>query len=211
MRDEGGHARDEGAKRVRCRYLCGAGLIALLAAFGGASPVRAEGPLVVGVVDFYPGGTGGGGDLGVVPTRYVADDLSAVLAHAGAGQISVLPRAEVARAESALRWRGADVLSFARLGELAERVRADRLVVGWITVLSLDRMDTIATPGGQYLGAVSLVVQIFDPREGRLVWQTTGYGTGFGMLAYIVLEDTLRNGVDSTVAPTLHALTGAGT
>ena len=190
--------------------LSGAVMIVLLVAFEGASPVRAA-PLAVGVVDFYPGGTGGGGDLGVIPVQYVADDLSAALARSAAQQISVLPRAQVASEESALRWRGQDVLSFARLGELAERLHADRLVVGWITLLRVGRMDTNSPAGGQFMGYVNLVVQIFDRGQGRLVWETTGYGTGFGMLSYLVLEDTLHKGVATTVAPTLAALTGGGT
>lgn len=201
------------ARRVnrRCLY---AGLVALLlVAAGGTVSTGTAGaatPLTVGVVDFYPGSTGGGGDLGVIPTRFVADELSAQLAHAGGNEISVLPRADVESAQAALKWRGEDVLSFSRLGDLAARLHADRLVVGWITLLRIGPMDSSSPGAGQWLGWVNLVVQIFDPTQGRLVWETKGYGTGYGVLGYIVLEETLRHGVASTVAPTLSALVGGG-
>jgi hypothetical protein len=200
-------------QRVNRRCLYG-GLAALLLAAGGGTvsigPASGATPLTVGVVDFYPGSTGGGGDLGVIPTRFVADELSAELAHAGGNEISVLPRAEVESAQAALGWRGEDVLSFSRLGELAAHLHADRLVVGWITLL---RIGPVGQPeqSGQRLGWVNLTVQIFDPAQGRLVWETKGYGTGFGTLSYLILEDTLRHGVASTVAPTLEALAGGGT
>ena len=199
--------------RVRWPWVLGAFAAMLLAVFAAAPvgrPAQAAAVPVVGVVDFYATEPVEGA-LGVVPEQFAADDLSAALARAGEGQVVVVPRAEVSNAEAALRWRGEDVLSFARLGALAQRLHADRLVVGWITLLSVGRTDGGPSPGSQYFGTVNLVVQIFDAAQGRLVWETKGAAVAEGIILALVLQDVLHQAVAPTVAPTLAALTAGGT
>lgn len=198
--------------RVRCAWALGALVGMLLAGAGVAACGRAAQAAavpVVGVVDFYAPQPIDGA-LGVVPERFSADDLSAALARAGEGRITVVPRGQVSAAEAALRWRGSDVLNFSRLGALAQRVGADRLVVGWITLFSFSPMDDASPPGGQYLGTVNLVVQVFDAAQGRLVWQTKGTALGEGIILGLVMQQVLHQALAPTVAPTLAALTGGG-
>jgi hypothetical protein len=198
---------------VRRRWAVGALIGLLFAAVGTAPQTRAAQAAsvpVVGVVDFYATEPVEGA-LGVVPERFAADDLAAALGRAANGQISIVPRADVSKAEAALRWRENDVLSFARLGVLAQHLGADRLVVGWITLFSFGPMNDGEAPGGGYLGTVNLVIQVFDAAQGRLVWQTTGTALGQGIILGLVMQEVLHQAIAPTVAPTLAALLASGT
>jgi hypothetical protein len=132
------------------------------------------GPIRVGVVDFYaptPLAT----FSGFFPERFAADDLSDLLARAAGDRLVMIPRDIVQRSEQAMRWRETDVLHFDRLRALAEAIGADRLVVGWIPGLSIEGGGSNGPPppGGDGNGFpaadATLVIQVFDARQGRLV------------------------------------------
>src|SRR5262249_26401879 len=135
----------------------------------GSAAARGSG---IGVVDFYAG------PLrpleGLAPEALAADDLAAFVAHSARTPITVIPRATVRQTESAIRWQGSDALRFARLQELARALGADFLLVGRIDRLDLDR----GGGGGgqsrarqQATGFGAVTVQVFDPRQGRVVSQ----------------------------------------
>jgi len=136
----------------------------------------AGGPLKVGVVDFYAP-TPLPPFSGVFPERFLADDLTALLAREAGDRLVVIPRDAVERSEREMRWSEADVLHFARLRALASALGADRLVVGWIPLLSVDEGSgggggrTSDGGGGPGITRVdiSLVIQVFDAGQGRIV------------------------------------------
>lgn len=145
--------------------------VALSPLAAGAAP---GGPIGVGVVDFYaptPLAT----FSGFFPERFAADDLSDLLAQAAGDRLVVIPRDTVQRAEQALRWREADVLRFDRLRALADAVRADRLVVGWIPVFSIEGgggngpLPPVGDGNGFPAADATLVIQVFDAHQGRVV------------------------------------------
>jgi len=138
----------------------------------GAAP---GGRVRVGVVDFYaptPLAT----FEGVFPARFATDDLSTLLAGAAGDRLVMIPRETVLRSEQTLRWRDADVLHFDRLRALADAVGADRLVVGWIPVLSVEGGGGSGPPppvgdGNGFPAAdATLVLQVFDAHQERLVF-----------------------------------------
>ena len=100
-------------------------------------------------------------------------DVSVALERTGDGQITVISRETMRRAEVALRWREADVLDFSRLTVLARRAHVGRLVVGWIPlfVLNPETRNRSLPSGGAVMGRATVIAQIFDLRQGRLVWQ----------------------------------------
>jgi len=180
----------------------------------GAPSHAAAAPAVpaVGVVKFYapwpvPA------FVGVFPDQFATDDLSAALARAGAGQIAMVPPQAMRQAESALRWQGSDVLTYARLTDLAQRAHADLLVVGWIKLFAVgsDDGDRGIPSGGMFSGTATVVVQVFDPAQGRLVWETSGSGQSQGFVLSIVIQDILHRAIAPTVQPALSVLTGSGT
>lgn len=139
------------------------------------APGAAGGPLKVAVVDFYaptPLTT----FSGVFPERFLADDLTALLAREAGDRLVVIPRDAVQRSERETQWSGADVLHFDRLRALAGALGADRLVVGWIPLLSVDEgsgnggrtSDGGGGPGITRID-ISLVIQVFDAGQGRIV------------------------------------------
>ena len=174
-----------------------AGALGLCA--GGA--VAAAPPVLVGVVDFYaptPLPVIGA----VIPERAAADELAALLTRGAAGAVVVVPRAMVGRAEATMRWRTQDVLSFARLADLARAVGVGRLVVGWIPTLSVEGSGTeLFDPdgNGMPLAQASVVVQVFDSAEGRIVAQTTRSASAIGIVPAILVRDVLRNALAPTV------------
>ncbi len=173
----------------------------------GSAGARGSG---IGVVDFYAG------PLrpfeGIVPETLAADDLAALVARSAGTQITVIPRATVRQAESAMRWKGSDALRFARLQELARTLDADFLLVGRIDRLDLDR----GSGGGAQsrarhmaTGFAAVTVQVFDPRQGRLVSQVEQSAYEVGIVDARVAERLIRRVVDATV-PSILPIIGGG-
>lgn len=153
-----------------------AAVLGLAVALAPGAAGAAGGPLKVAVVDFYaptPLTT----FSGVFPERFLADDLTALLAREAGDRLVVIPRDAVQRSERETQWSGADVLHFDRLRALAGALGADRLVVGWIPLLSVDEGSGggagRASDGGGGPGItridISLVIQVFDAGQGRIV------------------------------------------
>jgi hypothetical protein len=171
-------------------------------------------PSTLGVVDFYaivPVET----VTGVVPQATAADQLSALLAQASDTRYTVIPRRAMGEGEAALGWQESDVLRFARLQALANRVHADRLVVGWIEVLAVG--DGSAGTGfprigerGTPTGFASLVVQVFDASRGRITAEVRGTGYAQGIVRARITEATLENALQPLAGALLPALTASG-
>jgi hypothetical protein len=121
----------------------------------------------VGVVDFYAPTPLGA--FGFAPEQFAAADLSALLSGAGAGQLTIVSRQSMERAEASLGWQGADVLRFDRLGALARAVGANALIVGRIPLL--DNLEGGRTPPEASV-YTTLWLQIFDVAPGRFVAET---------------------------------------
>jgi hypothetical protein len=166
---------------------------------GAAAPALAVDRPIIAVADFYsPGAL----PIAVVtdPEPYAADVLTGLLIRAGGNALTVLPRSEVRSGERALGWRSQDALNFSRLGALAQALHADRVMLGWITRVSLYRQDVLV------FGAdVALNMQMFDARQGRIVWQHEIGGSGLGgvpdFAVQIALERALAHGAGAAVAP----------
>jgi hypothetical protein len=202
-------------RRVVVAALAGA-VIAALAAFSGAA-AGAAGPAVAvalfyepSPVPTYPG---------VDPEAYGAAALSAALAADAGGRLTVVPPDRVRAAEYALHWRGADALRFARLGDLAHAVGADRVVIGQIRNWSLDSMgggggkdfEVGGGSGGMLTGLADVVYQVFDAAQGRIVYETQAQGNGIGSLQGTTARETLNDADQRGAAQLLGALTiGAG-
>ena len=154
-----------------------------------AAPAR-----TIGVVEFYalsPLTPLEGG----VPEEYAADDASRILSRIAGDQFEVIPRGTMRQAEAALGWRPWDVLNFSRLGQLAGRVGADDLVVGWIRLLHLDTEGPgIGRPGfGRLLsGSANVLLQIFDARGGRIAAEAPGDGYAIGQVRAFLAEEVLH-------------------
>ncbi|HYM67970.1 MAG TPA: hypothetical protein VEZ44_00095 [bacterium] len=167
-------------------------------------------PVSVGVVDFYaptPLPVIGA----VIPERTAAAELAALLARVAAG-VAVVPRATVGRAEAAMGWRTQDALSFARLADLARAVGAGRLVVGWIPTLSLGGAGNerlVPNGNGMPLAQASVVVQVFDAGQGRIVAETSRSASAIGIVPAILVRDVLRNALAPTVPWLVTQLTPA--
>jgi hypothetical protein len=194
--------------------LCAVALIAGMPGMLSASPAGASDHTVAVALFYAPTPLAPVPEL--IPEEYASADMSARLAAASAG-LAVVPRAQVKAEENALHWREADVLRFARLGELAQAVGADRVVVGWIRQLALDRLGGNGTNldigggggGGLIDGLAVVVVQVFDAPRGRIVYQTQVEGHGTGGLptqvAQQAVDDAVRRGATRLIGP----LTGA--
>lgn len=171
------------------------GLLVLLPSPAPAAPLP-----VVGVIDFYSPSPLPWPTFDVVPERFAADDLAASLVQAGRGRYDVLPRSVVQQAEQQTRWQNDDVLRYSRMKDLAGRVHADRLVVGWIREL------TVMQGGDDFFSPVvaraTVVVQVFDAAQGRLVFDTTGSIVVVGGTA----SELLHGALQPTIAPVSAAL-----
>jgi curli biogenesis system outer membrane secretion channel CsgG len=176
--------------------------VALLAAPGRWAPPAGAVDHTVAVALFYaptPVTT----YSGLIPEEYVSDDMSAKLVAASAGRFSVVPRAQVRTQEGGLRWRESDALRFARLSDLAHAAGADRVVVGWIESLVLDRLggggndfDPGGGEGGGTLAGYAVVTaQVFDASQGRIVYQAKVTGHSYGPLPMLVIEGALDDAV----------------
>jgi hypothetical protein len=180
--------------------------VLLLLAAGPAPGAAAAPPAAtVAVVDFYAI-TPVPPVSGLIAERFAADDLSAMLA----GRVRVIPRPTVQQAERDLGWRDGDVLKYGRLEELARRLHADRLVVGWIRELvntSPGSDGTVPRMGnGPIMGFAVLVVQVFDAAQGRIVAQVQGEGDAVGMVRLVLTEQVLHRALAPTVGPLSSAL-----
>lgn len=155
-----------------------------------AAPAR-----TVGVVEFYaispPPPL-----VGVVPEEYAADDASSIFPAVAGDRFALIPRGAVRQVEAAMGWRPRDALSFSRLGQLAARVGADHLVVGWIRRLELDAEGPgIHRPGFGFRllsGSATVLLQIFDARQGRIVVEAPGDGSTIGSIRTVVAEQVLH-------------------
>lgn len=178
---------------------------ALCVMFGGLLPARpavsapapADRPIVA-VADFYsPGAL----PVAVVTDLepYAADVLTDLLVRTGRAALTVLPRSEVRAQQRALGWRSRDALNYSRLGALARALHADRVMLGWITRVSVFRQDILA-----FNADVALNIQMFQARDGRIVWQreTGGFGLSGSpdFAAQIALERGLGSGLAAAVA-----------
>ncbi len=183
-------------------------LLFLITAASRSGPVDATAATAktVGVVDFYSPTPLGA--FGFVPERFAADELSTLLAQSGVGQLTVVPRDSMAKAEASVGWGNADVLHFDRLRVLAQAAGANTLVVGWIPLL------VVRTGGGggglppngsgPPMADTNLVLQVFDAAQGRLVGETRQsasvlVATTRDLLAKQVLHDALVRGVSPLV------------
>jgi hypothetical protein len=169
-------------------------LLAVLVAVLAGRPTDAAPARTVGVVEFYalsPTPSFGG----IVPEEYAAADASRLLPALAGNKAEVISRDTVRQAEVALGWRPWDVLSFSRLAQLAGRIGADELVVGWIRMLHLDTEGPgIGRLGfGQLLsGSATVLLQIFDVRQGRVVAEAPGDGYTIGQVRAFVAEQVLH-------------------
>jgi hypothetical protein len=177
-------------------------LVGALAAFAWQPTQAASGPAALGVVDFYAI-TPVEAVAGVIPERTAADELSDMLAGAHDSRYTVIPRDVIERAEAQLHWNEADVLHFGRLQTLAGLVHADRLAVGWIEALAVEQSGgqpplDVSGPsaGGPMTGFASLVLQLFDAAQGRIVAEVRGTGYAIGGPRPRVIEQVLKNALD---------------
>jgi len=161
------------------------------------SAAAATPPASVAVVEFYSPTPLPVVDT-VIPEQTAADELAALLADR-AGSLAVVPPATAAQAEASLRWRSEDALSFTRLADLARVIGASRLVVGWISTLSLEGMTNLPDGNGMPLAQASVIVQIFDAGQGRVVAETRGSASTVGVVPAILVRDVLRDALAPTV------------
>ena len=149
---------------------------------------------------------------GIIPEQRAADDLTDLLAGSAGQQVTVLSRVAVREAESAIGWQGADVLRFDRLKRLAGMLNADQLMVGWIQQFVLDRGGTEGQGGGQFFsGLVTVVVQVFDAKQGRLVSQVQQSAYELSAPASVVTERLLRSVLARALPSVLPSLVGGRT
>lgn len=199
-------------RRARVLGLCAAVVAALLLPWRPAT----AGDRTVAVALFYaptPVNTYNG----TVPEEYASADMSARLAAASAGRFAVVSRDRVRAQESGLRWQEWDALRYARLGDLAHATGADTVVVGWIQSLVLDRFggggrtfDPGGGEGGGTLAATATVlVEVFDASQGRIVYQTKVNGYSLGAIPYVVIQAALDDAVRRATGPLTGPLTGA--
>lgn len=170
--------------------------------------------LSVGVVEFYAP-TPLGAFPGVAMEPFAADDLSRLLARSASGRLAVIPAATMRRAEADLHWHTVDALHFDRLRSLAQAVGANRLVVGWIPLFSVDGSGGRSIPvpddgNGPPTADANIVVQVFDPGEGRLIGETRQYGSALGLTRWQVATGALHAALERSI-PDLLRLLGART
>jgi hypothetical protein len=199
-----GHAKP--SRRWGALLVIGMIVVILHGHASAASPDR-----TVGVVEFYALSPLTPFE-GVLPEEYAAADASRVLPRIAGDQFEVIPRGTMRQAEAALGWRPWDVLNFTRLGQLAGRVGADDLVVGWIRLLHLDTEGPgIGRLGfGRPLsGSTNVLLQIFDARGGRIVAEAPGDGYAIGQVRAFVAEEVLHQATAQALPRVFAKLTPA--
>jgi hypothetical protein len=115
------------------------------------------------------------------------------------------------QAQAAMHWQNADVLHFDRLRELAGAVGADRLVVGWISLLDVESGGGRGFPlprdgEGPPSATVNLVVQVFDRASGRLVAETRLSASALGATRSQVAAQVLNSALESGLPNVLRLL-----
>jgi len=175
-----------------------AGMLPAVPAVSAPATVAPADRPIIAVAEFY---SPGAPPISVVTDleSYAADVLTGLLVRGGGSALTVLPRGEVRGAERSLGWHAQDALNYSRLGALAQALHADRVMLGWITRVSLFRQDVLV-----FNADAALNMQMFDARQGRIVWQhgTDGYGlAGFpDFAAQIAVERALARGLSAAVA-----------
>jgi len=152
---------------------------------------------------------------GIVPEELAADELTRLLAQSAGQQVTVLSRVAVRQSESAIGWRGSDVLRFARLQELARRLGANRVLVGWIQQLELDQGGgggSQAGGGGRHFmsGFATVTVQVFDAKQGRIVSPVPASDNEIGLVRARVTERLLHKVLEGALPSVLSATVGGG-
>jgi hypothetical protein len=134
---------------------------------------------------------------GLFAETFVADAVARMLPQASHGEIAVIPRADVRRAEREIRWRDSDALRFARLSELARAAEADWLVVGWIERLDVDTHRVgIGFPHVStrpLSGFATVRIQLFDTAQGRIAAEASGSAYSLGVTQLFIAEQALRD------------------
>jgi len=150
---------------------------------------------------------------GIDPKRFAADELSAMLAQASAGRLTVIPRPVIEQAESHLGWQETDVLRFERLQALGRAVNADQLIVGWIPLLVVEvGGGTGMMPpdgGGPPMAEANLVEQVFSVAQGRIVSEMHTSGFAMGANGPLLMRWSLERALQPAVAPLISAVTSA--
>ncbi|HYM92290.1 MAG TPA: hypothetical protein VEW91_11730 [bacterium] len=189
------------------RLAAGAVVASVLLSFSVPVGATASGPTVVGVVDLYAP-TPLAAFSGLFPERFAADDLSASLARAAAGRFTLVPRDAVEKAASGAGWRGEDVLHFDRLGRLARIVGADRLVIGWIAALDMSDSGGVGPDNGgtPHMIDATIVVQVFDAAQGRIISETRQMGSAVGAVPSVLAEQALHRAVGAALPSLLGTL-----
>jgi hypothetical protein len=192
-------------------------LLVIVAAAAGVilpAPIgaRAQPPPAVGVVSFYAPSPLETFD-GIDPKRFAADELSAMLAQASAGRLTVIPRPVIEQAEAHLGWQETDVLRFERLQALGRAVNADQLIVGWIPLLVVEVGNGTGTMppdgGGPPTATANLVEQVFSVAQGRIVTEMHTSGFALGAIPVVLTQWVLQRAVQPAVAPLISAVTSA--
>jgi len=151
----------------------------------------------LGVVDFYAVSPSGSFE-GSFPEWFAADDLSDLLTRAGGDHVAVIPRGVVRQAEASGGWRSEDVLRFERLASLAHAIGADQLVVCWITMMNVETGGS--HDGGAPMADVSVVVQVFDIAQRRIVAETR---QSISAVLFGTRTSLAEQGLHLTLSPTV--------
>jgi len=166
--------------------------------------------LGVAVVDFYAPSPLPPVE-GLIPQERAADLLATLLAQSAEPVVFVRSRESVRQAEAALGWKATDVLQFARLQQLARAVNADRLLIGRIERLGLGGGGGQNAGGGQQKsGFASVTVQIFDARQGRIIFQAQASAYDGGVNLGKTAERLLRDVLERVLPSVLPVLTRPG-
>jgi hypothetical protein len=98
-----------------------------------------------------------------------------------------------------VKWQRQDALSFERLTRLAQVLGADRLVLGWITTLSIEGPQPMPDGNGPGVAQADVVVQIFDAGQDRVVAETRSSASTIGDMQEILVRSVLRDAVAPVV------------
>jgi hypothetical protein len=159
----------------------------------------------VGVLDFEAPATVHSAGT-VIPQQFAGDDLSSQLGSAAEDRFVMLARTDVRQAQAALNWSGVDTDRRERLGALAERLHADKLVVGRITAYTSSPEGGGAGRIRGFSGNTTISVRVFDVHSRQWTWQTTASGQGRASTAGQAARNILRSAVTRTVSGLATAL-----
>jgi hypothetical protein len=146
---------------------------------------------------------------GFTPTRFAADNLQEILTNATHSPVTVIPLKDVRAAESGLNWRSADLLSFNRLAQLAQRLGASHLFLGRI-----ERLDLVTNGLGGLGGSMVTVnaavhLQVFDAAQKRIAGDALGRGSTMGASQVVEAQSALHQAIAHAVAPAVARLKAA--